>query len=841
MVATATLSCVRAVAPAVLMVLAACGAALAAAEQGPDAPGPSTLRVFPPSIQLDSRHDVQRIVVEWIDDEGQSADVTEIAELTTADPGIAVLESFAVRPVADGETELIVRHAGNMHRLPVLVKRSDHVPSPSFRRDVVPVLSRAGCNRGACHGSPQGRDGFRLSFQGYDPASDLYRIVSEQPGRRVNLTSVDDSLLLRKALGEVPHGGGKLLDRNDAAHLMIRRWLESGAPDDVLPEDSTGMTDAERSTAAGLHPASLEVFPSLVSLPAGGARQRFIVLARFVDGSDADVTSLARFKSSHEPAAPVSAEGVVTTGDSGLTLVSAAFGTLIVGASVYVAPTDASRQVNQDYPPGGNYVDEAIYAHLRRLRMPAGPDAGDQAFLRRAYLDLTGRLPTPEEQSDFLVSTSPQRRAELVDRLLASEEFADLWTLTWADLLQMRSHPPLGVSFKGTQKYRNWIREQVAANRPIDAIVHDLLTASGSGYASPATHFYQYETDPLNAAENVAQSFLGLRLKCAKCHNHPFDVWTMDDYYGFAAFFGRIERKRGSDPREKVVSSLAMGEIEHPLHKQPVAPRFLGGGLVKNEAGDRREILAAWITSAENPFFARTWANRIWAHFFGVGLVEPLDDARFSNPPTIPALLDALEQRLIASGFDTRALMRDICQSQAYQRASAAASPSPELERSLAVFPVRRLRAEVLLDCLSQATESPEPLAREPLGTRAVTLADGSTTTFFLSTFGRSTHRTVCACEVKSEPTLSQALHLLNGAAVHGKIAEGGLIQRRIDAGISDDQLIRELYRRTLCREPNDADWAAARAVLAEVGNRQEALEDIFWTLLNSHEFLFVY
>lgn len=543
----------------------------------------------------------------------------------------------------------------------------------------------------------------------------------------------------------------------------------------------------------------------------------------------------AVYISNNDVAASVAPQGLITAGRRGEAFILARYDTFTVGAQVIVMSGDEPF-VWSDVPEL-NYIDSHVYAKLRKLRMLPSDLCSDAEFARRLHLDLVGRLPGRPELDAFLADPDPARRERLVDALLARKEFVDLWVMKWAELLQIRSNNEF--SYKSAVLYFGWLRDRLARGEPLDRIVRDLLAANGGTFKNPATNYYQVETDPLKVAENAAQVFLGMRLQCAQCHNHPFDRWTMNDYYGFAAFFSQIGRKKGEDPRETIVFNQGSGETKHPVDKRDMAPTFLGGGAADAQGRNRRAVLADWLTSTNNTYFSRNLANIVWAHFFGIGIIEPVDDVRVSNPPSNPELLDALAGRLTGYGFDFRRLVRDICTSRTYQHAGRANATNAEDERNFARALPRRIRAEVLLDCISQVTATKNKFQGLPLGARAVEIADGTASTYFLKTFGRATRDTVCACEVVMEPSLSQALHLLNGETTHEKVVQGGVVKQMLDAKAEPAAVLEDLYWRCLARPPTPGE---SEALLAAVRAREkplEALEDVFWALLNAKEFVF--
>ncbi len=512
----------------------------------------------------------------------------------------------------------------------------------------------------------------------------------------------------------------------------------------------------------------------------------------------------------------------------------ARFETKTVGSQVLVLPKDL-----QYTPPPitGNYVDQLVGAKLLKLRILPSDLCSDEEFIRRVTIDITGTLPTEEEWTAFVSDTAPDKRAKVIDRLLARKEFSEIWAMKWSEWLMVKSSPD--VSYKSMFLYSSWLTDKIANNVPLDQMVRELLSATGGTFKSPATNFYQVERDTLKTAENVAQVFMGFRTQCAQCHNHPFDRWTMDDYYSFAAFFAQIGRKQSEDYREIIVFNSGGGEVRHPVGGRVMPPKFLGGAVPDVQGKDRRVVLAEWLTSPDNPFFATNVANRVWAHFLGKGIVQEVDDVRISNPASNPELFEALGKKLVEYKYDFRSLVRDICNSHAYQR-SLVRNPSNETdERNFAHANVRRIPAEMLLDCINQVTETKEKFQGLPLGARAVQIADGQTSNYFLTTFGRAKRETVCACEANTDPSLSQALHMLNGDAVHGKIAQGGAVKKLLDQGKTPEQVIETLFVRCLSHKPAAEEKQKLLAVVTGADNPQAGLEDVFWGILNSREFLF--
>ena len=779
------------------------------------------IRVLPDSIHLRNRNARQSLVVQAVQADGITQDVTAKAKWILSDPKRARIEGPTVVAVSDGRTELRVKYGGRKAVIPIIVEKADYEPPISFKLDVMPVFMKAGCNAGACHGSSRGKDGFRLSLFGYDADGDYFRLTRESIGRRINLAAPAESLILEKSTAVVPHTGGERFTRSSPLYAALLKWLEAGAP-----KDGTNVAKA----------VSLEILPKQAVLDGEGSRQKLTVRAHYSDGSDRDVTSLAVFISNNDPSAKVSPEGVITGGQRGEAFVMARFDTFTVGSQVLVVPKRLKFTFPEVSP--NNYVDTLVYAKLKKLRLAPSDLCDDATFLRRVYVDVIGLLPTANEVVRFTEDSSPDKRAKLIDDLLQRKEFADLWVMKWAELLQIRSNNDQ-FSYKAALLYYNWLQEKIGANVPINEIVHDLLTASGPSFKNPGANYFQVERDTLKTAENVAQVFMGMRIQCAQCHNHPFDRWTMDDYYGFGAFFTQVGRKGSEDPREAVIFDKNDGEMKHPVGGRTMAPKFLGGETATIKEDSRREALARWLTSPENPYFARNMANIIWAHFVGKGIIEPVDDIRVSNPASNPELLQALADKLVEYRFDFRRLIRDICTSRTYQLSTRPNATNAGDDRNFAKAAIRRLRAEVLLDCISQVTETQDKFQGLPRGARAVQIADGNVNTYFLTTFGRATRGTVCSCEVKTEPNLSQALHLLNGNTTQEKTQSGGVVKKLLKEKKSPEEIVEELYLRCLARKPTREEVSRLKSFIKDDKKPEAVLNDIFWALLNSKEFIF--
>ncbi|MBI5800735.1 MAG: DUF1549 domain-containing protein [Verrucomicrobia bacterium] len=789
------------------------------------APSLVEVRVFPPDISLSSKIDSQTVIVQAIYSDSTTRDVTAQAQLSLADKTLARLDKSVVHPVADGMTELSVRFETKTITLPVKVQKSTFTPPISFSLDVMPVFTKAGCNTGSCHGSARGKDGFHLSLFGYDPEGDYGKVTRQLLGRRVNLALPEESLLLTKSVGSVQHTGGKLIELKDDLYQTIMKWLEAGAPAD--PKDTAYVT-------------GIEIYPVQAVLEGAGAMQQFTVRAKYSDGTDRDVTKVASFASNIDVSAKVNRSGLVTADKRGEAFVMARFDAFTVGAQILAIPKEASFTFPQVAEL--NYIDTLVHTKLKKIRITPSDVTDDATFLRRATLDITGTMPSPEEVRTFLADKGAKKREKKVDELLERPEFTEMWVMKFAELLQIRTVNNV-FQYKSALQYYDWLKDQFARNVPMDKLTQELLTAKGGTFANPAANFYKVETDVLKLSENVAQVFMGMRMQCAQCHNHPFDRWTMNDYYGFAAFFAQVGRKTGEDQRETVVFDRGSGGVRHPVGNRDIPPKFLGMDGGKPAQGqDRREVMAKWLASPQNPFFARNLANLVWAHFFGQGIVEPVDDVRISNPPSNPELLEELGKRFTESNYNFKKLVRDICASRTYQLTPKSNALNAEDTRNFAKGTIRRLRAEVLLDIITQVTATKNKFRGLPDGSRAVEIVDGRTTTYFLTTFGRADRYTVCSCEVKMEPNLSQALHLLNGDTVNQKIQAGGLVAALTKEGKTSEQIIEEFYWRSLSRPPTQTEQTKLAGYFAEVKTPAEkavVLNDVFWAVLNSKEFIF--
>ena len=710
-------------------------------------------------------------------------------------------------------------------------------PVPSFRQDIMPILFRAGCNAGTCHGAAKGKDGFMLSLFGYDPAGDYHRIVNDITGRRINLAVPERSLLLLKSIGKVPHTGGELLTADSPHYRTLRDWIAAGAPDDAknVP-DTTGLELAEDRL----------VFEGKTT------HAQLRLFAHQSDGSKRDVTALAIYHSNNPAVAAIDENGRVSAGAAGDTHVFARYSRFAIGASVTVLKPDKFVRPN---PVANNYIDQHLFDRLQKLRIAPSELCDDETFLRRVTLDLAARPPTPEEYHAFMADTRKEKRAAKIDELLAADSFADLWTTLWAEQLRLvgGNYAPDAMSIKAAATYYEWIRRQMRQGRPLNEFVADMVQASGSNIGNGPVNLYtmlvhNVRVEPKQLAADFSQVFLGVQLQCAECHNHPFDRWNMDDYYSFVAFFNGIERKPGADVREKrIFWNSARPPVRHIVNDRPMAPKTLGSIEPVKDEGDPRPALAAWLTAPNNQLFSRNLANRIWAQLMGRGIVHPVDDVRVTNPPVNEPLLADLAAHLVASKFSLRSLVRDICNSRAYQLST---TPNETNRRDIRQFSrayVRRLRADIFIDSVVVVTGMNRTFSGFPEGTRAIdyyprTSGDAVSPSFGDDVFkclGRSARGSVSSGETKTAPTISQALHLSVGDTIQPRLGCNGLLQTYVKSKAPPATAIEELFIRCLSRKPTHAELTGFQQRIPEPPTTPQPYEDLVWALLNSTEFMF--
>ena len=780
------------------------------------------VQVYPKDANIFTQRGKQSLVLQAKYSDSTTRDVTAEAKYTFADPKFAKLDKGTLLPLADGETTLKIEFGGRTLSVPVKVKDAAKERPVTFSMDVMPVFTKGGCNAGSCHGSTRGKDKFRLSLFGFDPQRDYFCLTREEFGRRINTARPDDALIIEKAVGRVTHTGGKLFEEKSWMYDTLVEWLAAGAPND--PANTPKVVD-------------LEIYPKQAVLEGSDTLQQLTVRAKYSDGTDRDVTRETVFISNNGIAAKADPNGLITSGKPGEAFIMARFDQITTGTQIISIPKLADYKFPDE--PAANYIDTLVYNKHKKIRITPSGLCDDNTFIRRVYLDVIGQLPEAAAVEKFVDDKSSDKRAKLVEELLGRPEFVKMWVMKWAELLQIRTNNNQ-FQYKNAILYFEWLRSQFEKNRPMNEIVQELLGARGGTFSNPAGNYYQIQRDALKLMENTAQIFMGMRIQCAQCHNHPFDRWTMDDYYSFANFFSQIGRKGSEDNREQIIYNRGSGGVRHPVGNRDMQPKFLGGESPDTAGKDRREVRAKWLASDENPFFAKNMANIVWGHFMGVGIVEPVDDVRISNPPSNPELLDELGQRFAKSGYDFKQLVRDICNSRTYQRTVQSNDSNKEDTLNFAKASIRRVRAEVLLDIISQVTDTQNKFRGLPNGASAVEIVDGRTSTFFLTTFGRATRDTVCSCEVALEPNLSQALHLLNGSTVNAKCTQGGVVTKALAAKKTPSQVIDDLYMRCLARKPSAAEKAKLMAFVGEEGRSDtDVLNDLFWAILNSKEFIF--
>jgi len=796
------------------------------------------ISVFPTTLELKHVRRPQSLQVLGSTADGYSVDLHGEAKYKSGDEKIAAVDAAGwVRPIATGTTEVTIAVSGQTLKVPVKVE----LPAPdpkyaepkySFRHEVMAVLTKGGCNMGACHGYSLGKNGFKLSLRGADPELDFPAIVREMYGRRVDFAKPEASLLVAKPRGDVVHEGGVRFPRGSLQDEILLKWCEQGAPSDL--------DDPRRVVRVSLTPEKLVLKP--------GKPHRLQLTAHYDDGSTRDVTRLGSYTVNNPQFAAVDDEGRIVAGDAGETAIVARFERTFAATGLIVLAPVANftpTPVPPLSPQGDNLIDRTVVEKLNRLRVAPSPLADDEEFLRRVYLDLIGIQPKPDEIKAFLADASPTKRDTVIDSLLARPEYVDQWSLKWGDLLQNSRN---SVSSNSMFLFREFIRSAVASNMPLDEFVRRILTARGGAIDDPASTYFAISKDLNDTVERSTQVFCGVRMLCTRCHSHPMENWTQADYFGLGSFFSQVStrpdvRYPGIQNAKLVQVNLAVGPATNPRTGKLQPPRFLGGAepTLAPEV-DRREAYAAWLTSPDNTFFARGMVNRIWSYFFHRGIVDPVDDVRSTNPPINPALLDALTADFIAHKFDVKHLMRRIVTSATYQRTSVPNESNRHDEQNFSHAVPRRIPAEALLDSLVQATNVPEPFGGAPAGFRAAQLPDANVTSPFLNLFGKPQRMDACECERDNGSNMLQALHLINGTGILGRVANpGGRVVQLTTQMKNDDELVAELYLWSLARKPSEAETKAGAAFLKSYAERRaEAAQDLMWALLNTKDFLLV-
>jgi hypothetical protein len=798
------------------------------------------LAILPAEITLSGPNARQTLLVERMEGAQFIGEAPAAAiEWQVSDPKIARVDDGVLEPLSNGEVTLTAKASEQTASARVRVVKFEQADEVSFRNQVQSVLMKAGCNSGACHGAAGGKNGFKLSLRGYDSDADFFTITRQAGGRRLVPEDPARSLLLLKPTAAIPHKGGVRFDVGSPEYNTLARWIAEGAK----PPQS----DDPRLSR-------LEILPDMLLLKPG-AKHRLLVRAHFTDGHVEDVTRWVRFNSSNESVATVDQLGNLVVMGEGEGFISGGYLSQNVVATItvpYQHPVDAKVFAEA---PRRNFIDELVLKQLTRLNIPPSPPASDEEFLRRAYVDTIGTLPTADESRAFLNDQSPDKRDKLIESLLARPEFVDYWAYKWSDLLLVNSEK---LKPNAMWAYYRWVRQQVAENRPWDKLARDLVTAHGSTLENGAANFFVLHQDPPELAETVSQAFLGMSIGCAKCHNHPMEKWTNDQYYGMANLFARTKSKDGAGEGNAIVFTVDRGELVQPGKGKPQPPRPLEAEALPFDSNtNRRHYLADWLTSADNPYFSRAITNRIWANYLSVGLVEAVDDLRLTNPASNEELLTAAAKYLVENKYNVKALMRAILQSDTYQRTSRPSAENSVDRRYYARYYPRRMMAEVMLDGISQVTAAPTQFYREsgdrrnrnigglgdpyPSTMRALTLPDSNVSSYFLKSFGRAQRLLTCECERTDEPSMTQVLHLSNGDTINEKLAaKGNRIDQILTAGEPNEKIIEDAFLSTLSRYPKEEERTRLLAELssAPAGERRQVLEDLYWSLLTSKEFL---
>lgn len=806
-----------------VLIIATAGAVSANDDNNPP------LRVFPQELILDGKSNRQQLIVSG-DRNGRHVDLTRMSTFQSLTPDIVTVDAKGlVSPVGDGTGKLSVSANDQTIEVSVKVAASAKVERVDFERDIIPIFSRAACNAGACHGKARGQNGFQLSLLGFDAQFDFDALTKEARGRRVFTPEPERSLLLLKPTGRLPHGGGKRLEFGSSEHETLRRWIVSGMPR-RQPETPSLV--------------KLSVTPT-ERIMSRDEQQQLIVTARYSDGSTRDVTRLTAYQSNESPIVAVDEHGLISGGMiTGEAAIMARYMGLFAVCSVAVPlPGDVPDGLYAKLPRY-NFIDEHVWHKLQRLGITPSKPAPDHKFLRRVFIDVIGRVPTSDETRAFLENKSQKKRDELIDNLLEQPEFADHWANKWADLLRPNAYR---VGIKAVLNYDAWIRDSFRKNKPYDQFVRELLTAQGSTFHNGAVTMFRDRRSPDELTPIVSQLFLGIRLECAKCHHHPFEVWGQDDFYSFAAYFSRIARKGGgiSSPisgTEEVFFVSNSGSVKHPITGEVLKPRPLFGKAPEiKEEGDPREAIAEWITSGENPFFMQVMANRVWADVMGRGLVEPVDDLRATNPATNGPLLKALGEDFRNQGFDLKKLVRRIATSYVYGLSSIPGDRNVVDTRNYSRHYRQRLRAEVMLDSVVQVTGVPEKYDAMPPGSRAKEIWTHRIGSLFLDAFGRPDPNQDPPCERTSDTTIVQSLHLMNSQNLYNKVtSDTGQAAVLAQSKLTPQQIIEELYLSVYARFPDQDEIKVASTVFEKnKESRRHATEDILWALLNTPEFVF--
>jgi hypothetical protein len=795
------------------------------------------LKVLPAENILTGAHANQRLIV-LVETGGQFVgDRTNKAEFTSSNSAVATVDAAGiVRPVADGEAIITASVDGKEGKAKVRVTQTKEPSNWSFRNHVIPMMTKIGCNSGACHGALAGKGGFKLSLRGYDPLQDHFVMTRQTLARRVDTIEPAQSLVLRKPTLSVPHGGGQKLEVGAQDFQILADWIASGAP---APREND--TRIER----------LEVFPKAAVLKPKDNLQ-ILVRAWYSDGHSEEVTHWVKYNSTEDLVAAVDQEGKVRVAGYGEAAITVWYSNLVATCRVASPlPNTVDPKVFTE-APRRNYIDQLVLKKLESLRIPPSPLCSDEEFIRRVYLDAAGILPAPEEVRKFLADTSPDKRGKLIDSLLERPEFVDYWAYKWSDLLLLSTRK---LSQPAMWSFYQYIRQSVANNKPWDRFAREILTANGSTLEAGAANYFVLHKDVTELTESTSITFLGMSITCCRCHNHPLEKWTQDQYWSMANLFSRVALKNGDRSGEIVVQGLPFGDVPHPRRNHPMPPTPLDAKpLPADSPRDRRLYFANWLTAPDNPYFAKALVNRVWRNFLGRGLVEAEDDLRQTNPPTNEELFNALAKDFVEHEYDVKYLMRTILNSATYQRSAKPLPGNITDDRYYSHYLIRRLPAEVILDAYSQITGVPtsfsiyfdeRPVFQFPAGTRALQLPDVQIASTFLDAFGRPERVQTCSCERQQDSSVSQALHLNNGQTLNDKLrAKNSRVEQWLQEKIADEEAIRRLFVMALSREPTTTELKNFKDLMADAAKdkamtRRQTLEDLYWAVLTGREFLF--
>ncbi len=843
----------------------------------PSAPSASGLAVLAGGGVIDGSYGFQTLSVVAKGAEGSELDVTKSASLSSSNPAVLKVENGIAVPVGDGQADVIASYGGQTGRAKITVKNSRTDADINFPTDITPILIKSGCNGAACHGAPNGQGEFKLSFFGYDADKDREAFWTASSGRRVNAKDPATSMAILKPCGVIPHAGGTRFAKNGPEFRVFQAWIRAGGPlyGRKLTTGDTGTTGKSGATLASLSttqrpndpttriapPPALETItlqPEDRTIKTLGSTHQIIVTAHYSDGSAKDVTPFARYFSDDEGIAGAKSNGLMTSTRDGEANVMVRYNGKAAVSRFYVL--SRPRPANYPKTPVNNFVDTHVFAKLKKMAIEPAPLCDDAAFLRRVSLDIAGVLPSAKAVRDFVADTSPDKRIKKVDELLERPEYQDVMTIEWSELLRINK---TFLQDAGVRAYTAFVRDSIAENKPFDQFVREIVGSAAysretveksrdseaktqqavyresSGYHTGPVNYYRVTADPSELTTSTSQIFLGVRLDCCRCHNHPFDRWSMKDFYGFAAYFAGTGYSYGKAREEVVIFTDKNGEIRNPRTNELALPKPLTAPVgEKDTLGDRHKKLAAWITAADNPFFAKATVNRFWKHFFGRGIVHPVDDFRATNPPVNEPLLDALSKDFVAKGYDVKQLIRTICNSRTYQLSDTTNSTNESDAKNFSHYYAKRLGPEVLLDAIVTATGVPETFGMGVQARRATNLPDNSVGSYFLDVFGRS--RRLQVQERSDLTSMSQALHLMNGGTISDRITNpNGTVARILKSSLKADEALEELYLSTLSRKPSDKEKHVAIKYIEGCATQKEGFEDMMWAIVNSREFIF--